>query len=96
MFDTGAIRNEVTSTFNLTPTEKINIQSANVAKTLIREEVGLCKSVPVELSKFIFNVDFIKPEKGGARFPLINSDFLQGKKWTLDYKRRRLLILGSD
>ncbi len=96
LFDTGAIRNEVTSTFNLTPTEKINIQSANVAKTLIREEVGLCKSVPVELSKFIFNVDFIKPEKGGARFPLINSDFLQGKKWMLDYKRRRLLILGSD
>ena len=96
LFDTGAIRNEVTSTFDLTPTEKINIQSANVAKTLIREEVGLCKNVPVELSKYILNLDFIKPNKGGARFPLINSDFLQGKKWMLDYKRRRLLILGSD
>ena len=95
LFDTGAIRNEVTSTFDLTPTEKINIQSANVAKTLIREEVGLCKNVPVELSKYILNLDFIKPNKGGARFPLINSDFLQGKKWMLDYKRRRLLILGS-
>ena len=28
--------------------------------------------------------------------PCINASFLQGKKWMLDYKRRRLLILDSE
>ena len=59
-------------------------------------EVGLCKNIPVEISKYTFNVDFIKKEGDGSKYPRINAGFLQGKKWVLDYKRRRLLILGSD
>ena len=96
LFDTGAVRNVLTSNFDLTPTEKITIQSANIAKKLIREEVGLCKNIPVEISKYTFNVDFIKKEGDGSKYPRINAGFLQDKKWVLDYKRRWLLILGSD
>ena len=96
LFDTGATRNSLTSDFDLTPTEKIKIQSANFADKFTQKEVGLCKNISVELSKYNFNLDFIKDKREGSKYPRINADFLQGKKWMLDYKRRRLLILGSD
>ena len=96
LFDTGAVRNAVTSNFDITPTEKIKIQSANFAEKFTHKEVGLCKNIPVELSKYNFNLDFIKDKGGGSKYPRINADFLQGKKWMLDYKRRRLLILDSE
>ena len=96
LFDTGSVRNAVTSNFDITPTEKIKIQSANFADKFSQKEVGLCKNIPVELSKYKFNLDFIKDKGDGSKYPRINADFLQGKKWVLDYKRRRLLILGSD
>lgn len=96
LFDTGATRNELTSNFDLIPTDKITIRSANIADKLTHKEVGLCKNIPVELSKYNFNLDFIKDKGDGSKYPRINADFLQGKKWILDYKRRRLLILGSD
>ena len=96
LFDTGAVRNAVTSNFDITPTEKIKIQSANFAEKFTHKEVGLCKNIPVELSKYNFNLDFIKDKGGGSKYPRINADFLQGKKWMLYYKRRRLLILDSE
>ena len=96
LFDTGATRNSLTSDFDLTPTEKIKIQSANFADKFTQKEVGLCKNISVELSKYNFNLDFIKDKGDGSKYPRINADFLQGKKWMLDYKRRRLLILDSE
>ncbi|MBF1590705.1 MAG: aspartyl protease family protein [Prevotella shahii] len=96
LFDTGSVRNAVTSSFDITPTEKIKVQSANFAEKLSHKEVGLCKNIPVELSKYNFNLDFIKVKGDGSKYPRINADFLQGKKWVLDYKRRRLLILDSE
>ena len=96
LFDTGATRNELTANFDLTPTDKITIRSANIADKLTYKEVGLCKKIPVELSKYNFNLDFIKDKGDGSKYPRINADFLQGKKWMLDYKRRRLLILDSE
>ena len=96
LFDTGSVRNAVTSSFDITPTEKIKVQSANFAEKLSHKEVGLCKNIPVELSKYNFNLDFIKDKGDGSKYPRINADFLQGKKWMLDYKRRRLLILDSE
>jgi hypothetical protein len=96
LFDTGAVRNAVTSNFDISPTEKIKIQSANFAEKFTHKEVGLCKNIPVELSKYNFNLDFIKDKGDGSKYPRINADFLQGKKWMLDYKRRRLLILDSE
>ena len=96
LFDTGAVRNAVTSNFDITPTEKIKIQSANFAEKFTHKEVGLCKNIPVELSEYNFNLDFIKDKGDGSKYPRINADFLQGKKWMLDYKRRRLLILDSE
>ena len=96
LFDTGATRNSLTSAFDLTPTEKIKMQSANFAEKFTHKEVGLCKNIPVELSEYNFNLDFIKDKGDGSKYPRINADFLQGKKWMLDYKRRRLLILDSE
>lgn len=95
-FDTGSLLNAVTSNFDLTPTESIKLPSANIADKLTYKEVGLCKNIPVEISNYNFNLDFVKSKNSGVKEPCLNADFLQGKKWVLDYKRRRLLILGSD
>ena len=60
------------------------------------KKVGWCKNVLVEISNLNSNLDFGKSNNSGLKEPCINASFLQGKKWMLDYKRRRLLILGSD
>ena len=95
-FDTGAVRNAVTINFDITPTEFVKLPGANIAEKLTYKEVGWCKNIPVEISNLNSNLDFVKSSNSGLKEPCINADFLQGKKWMLDYKRRRLLILGSD
>ena len=96
LFDTGALLNGLTYDFDLTPTEKVWLPSANMIDKLTYKEAGLCKNIPVEIANYTFNMDFVKALKAGPKSPCINAGFLQGKKWVLDYKRRRLLILGSD
>ena len=96
LFDTGALLNGLTYDFDLTPTEKVWLPSANMIDKLTYKEAGLCKNIPVEIANYTFNMDFVKALKAGPKSPRINAGFLQGKKWMLDYKRRRLLILGSD
>ena len=95
-FDTGAVRNAVTFNFDITPTEFVKLPGANIAEKLTYKKVGWCKNVPVEISNLNYNLNFVKSVSSGSKYPRINTDFLQGKKWMLDYKRRRLLILGSD
>ena len=95
-FDTGAVRNAVTFNFDITPTEFVKLPGANIADKLTYKRVGWCKNVPVEISNLNYNLSFVKSVSSGSKYPRINADFLQGKKWMLDYKRRRLLILGSD
>ena len=95
-FDTGAVRNAVTFNFEITPTEFIKLPGASIAEKLTYKKVGWCKNVPVEISNLNSNLDFVKSSNSGLKEPCINASFLQGKKWMLDYKRRRLLILGSD
>ena len=95
-FDTGAVRNAVTFNFDLTPTEFVKLPGANIAEKLTYKKVGWCKNIPVEISNLNSNLDFVKSSNSGLKEPCINASFLQGKKWMLDYKRRRLLILGSD
>ncbi len=96
LFDTGSRRNELISSSKVTPTSFIKSPSTNIAETLSYKEVGLCKDVPVQLSDFSFKVDFIKPKEPGADYPRINTDFLQGKKWVLEYKQRLLVILNNN
>ena len=95
-FDTGSVRNAVPSNFDITPTDSVKLPGANIAEKLTYKKVGWCKNVPVEISNLNSNLDFVKSSNSGLKEPCINADFLQGKKWMLDYKRRRLLILGSD
>ena len=95
-FDTGAVRNAVPSNFDITPTDSVKLPGANIADKLTYKKVGWRKNVPVEISNLNSNLDFVKSSNSGLKEPCINADFLQGKKWMLDYKRRRLLILGSD
>ena len=95
-FDTGAVRNAVPSNFDITPTDSVKLPGASIAEKLTYKKVGWCKNVPVEISNLNSNLDFVKSSNSGLKEPCINADFLQGKKWMLDYKRRRLLILGSD
>ena len=95
-FDTGAVRNAVTFNFDITPTEFVKLPGANIAEKLTYKKVGWCKNIPVEISNLNSNLDFVKSSNSGLKEPCINASFLQGKKWMLDYKRRRLLILGSD
>ena len=95
-FDTGAVRNAVTFNFEITPTEFIKLPGASIAEKLTYKKVGWCKNVPVEISNLNSNLDFVKSSNSGLKEPCINASFLQGKKWMLEYKRRRLLILGSD
>ena len=95
-FDTGAVRNAVPSNFDITPTDSVKLPGASIAEKLTYKKVGWCKNVPVEISNLNSNLDFVKSSNSGLKEPCINADFLQGKKWILDYKRRRLLILGSD
>lgn len=95
LFDTGARYNELLCTSEFIPTSSIKIPSANMAETLSYEDVGLCNNIPVEVSGYSFKVDFIKPNKAGSETPRINADFLQDKRWVLDYKHRHLYILAD-
>ena len=95
-FDTGAVRNAVTFNFDLTPTEFVKLPGANIAEKLTYKKVGWCKNIPVEISNLNSNLDFVKSSNSGLKEPCVNASFLQGKKWMLDYKRRRLLILDSE
>ncbi len=95
LFDTGARYNEMLCTSEFIPTSLIKIPSANMAETLSYEDVGLCNDIPVEVSGYSFKVDFIKPNKAGSETPRINADFLQDKRWVIDYKHRHLYILAD-
>ena len=95
-FDTGSLLNAVPSNFDITPTDSVKLPGANIADKLTYKKVGWCKNVPVEISNLDYNLDFVKSVSSASKYPRINADFLQGKKWMLDYKRKRLLILGSD
>ena len=95
-FDTGSVRNAVPSNFDITPTDSVKLPGANIAEKLTYKKVGWCKNVPVEISNLNSNLDFVKSSNSGLKEPCINASFLQGKKWMLDYKRRRLLILDSE
>ena len=95
-FDTGAVRNAVPFNFDITPTDSVKLPGASIAEKLTYKKVGWCKNVPVEISNLNSNLDFVKSSNSGLKEPCINADFLQGKKWMLDYKRRRLLILDSE
>lgn len=97
LFDTGSARNELNSDFKVTPNDTIKKMNANIAEKLTYNNIaGLCNNISVEISKYHFKGDFIKPKEHGAKYPRINSDFLQGKRWVLDYKHRSLYILSSD
>ena len=75
---------------------RVKLPGASIAEKLTNKKVGWCKNVPVEISNLNFNLDFVKSSNNEPKEPYINADFLQGKKWILDYKRRRLLILAAD
>ena len=96
LLDTGATRNELTTDFGVSANDTIVIKHADIAQKLTyNNRVGLCKNLPVEISKLHFYVDFIKPGEGGYRYPRINTEFLQGKRWVLDYRHRYLYILAD-
>lgn len=95
-FDTGSLLNAVPSNFDITPTDSVKLPGANIADKLTYKKVGWCKNIPVEISNLNSNLDFVKSSNSGLKEPCINASFLQGKKWMLDYKRRRLLILDSE
>lgn len=96
LLDTGATRNELTTDFGVSANDTIVIKHADIAQKLTyNNRVGLCKNLPVEISKLHFYVDFIKPREGGYRYPRINTEFLQDKRWVLDYRHRYLYILAD-
>lgn len=95
LFDTGSRCSEVLCSSEIIPTSLVKKPRGNIAEALSYEEVGLCKDIPVEISDYSFKVDFIKPNECGAKYPRINADFLQGKRWVLDYKHKRLHILTT-
>lgn len=96
LLDTGATRNELTTDFGVSANDTIVIKHADIAQKLTyNNRVGLCKNLPVEISKLHFYVDFIKPREGGYRYPRINTEFLQGKRWVLDYRHRYLYMLAD-
>lgn len=95
LFDTGSRRSDVLCSSEIIPTSRVKAPRGNIAEALSYKEVGLCKDIPVEISDYRFKIDFIKPNECGAKYPLINADFLQGKRWVLDYKHRCLHILSS-
>ena len=96
LLDTGATRNELTTDFGVSANDTIVIKHADIAQKLTyNNRVGLCKNLPVEISKLHFYVDFIKPREGGYRYPRINTEFLQSKRWVLDYRHRYLYILAD-
>ena len=95
-FDTGSLLNAVPSNFDITPTDSVKLPGASIAEKLTYKKVGWCKNVPVEISNLNYNLNFVKSVSSGSKYPRINADLLQGKKWMLDYKRRRLLILDSE
>ena len=75
---------------------RVKLPGASIAEKLTYKKVGWCKNVPVEISNLNYNLNFVKSVSSASKYQRINADFLQGKKWMLDYKRRRLLILAAD
>ena len=92
-FDTGSWNNNVLSTSELIPTTYVVLPSASIANELMYKKIGLCKDIPVEISDYHFKIDFYKPTTSHSDTPRINSSFLMGKKWVLDYGYQQLLIL---
>lgn len=91
-FDTGSRRNCLRRDLGLSPTREIEREAADIVHPLAMKKSLLYENVAVEMGNEQFRQDFLLDEERG--YPCINTDFLQGKTFVLDYPKKRLYILG--
>lgn len=93
-FDTGSRKNELPEYFKVLPTKNIEMESANIADKLTLKEEILCENTPVEISEDKYLVNFILTSKAFNKYPRMNTDFLLGKIFLLNYSKKCLYILN--
>lgn len=93
-FDTGSRKNELPDYFKVLPTKNVEMESANIAEKLTLKGEKLCENIPVEISEDKYLVNFILTSKALNKYPRMNTDFLLGKIFLLNYSKKCLYILN--
>ena len=93
-FDTGSRKNELPEYFKVLPTKDIEIESANIADKLTLKEEKLCENTPVEIAEDKYLVNFFLTSKAVNKYPRMNTDFLLGKIFLLNYKKKCLYVFN--
>ena len=90
LFDSGSRRNFLPKHFGVFPTTTIELERGDIAQALIREKTNVCEDVELKIGENNFKLNFILSEE---KYPTINTEFLWGKSFVLDYKNKRIYIL---
>ena len=80
--------------FKVLPTKDIEIESANIADKLTLKEEKLCENTPVEIAEDKYLVNFFLTSKAVNKYPRMNTDFLLGKIFLLNYKKKCLYVFN--
>lgn len=89
LFDTGSQRNFISKRFGIKATKEIEATCGDIANQLTKEKTGLCENIKVELENYTTSLDFRFSDN---KYPRINSSFLIGKTFALDYKNKCIYV----
>ncbi len=90
LFDSGSRRNFLPKHFGVSPTKTIELERGDIAQALVREKTNVCEDIKLKIGKNNFKLNFIISEE---KYPTINTEFLWGKSFVLDYKKKCIYIL---
>lgn len=91
IFDTGTRNNRLPLNIYDGPVELIQKESANIGNKLSIKTAKLCKDVQFRIGRNEFVLDFMIGDD--KRFGFLNTEFLQGRSFILNYQKQRLEIL---
>lgn len=89
-FDSGSRRNWLPIEMGISQTTTIVSERADLANSLRLDTIGVAEKTPVSFSDYHVNLDF---SLEATCLPRINTEFLWGKSFVLDYRKSRLYIL---
>lgn len=90
VFDTGSKNNILQKGLYEGKIERIKKETANIENSLSVTTAELCKNVTFEIGKDQYILDFITDE---SNIGLLNIEFLQGRSFILNYKKKKFIIL---
>lgn len=90
LLDTGSKRNILPTKFNIAPTKMISLERGDLANSITSRMSEVCEGVQVEIQNFNTSLDFVLSDES---YPTINSEFLWGKVFLLDYNSKTLNVI---